>query len=399
MKRSVYLLILILGVLASCSGSDSDSVNKPLEFDVPYVIKIETASTISWDSKQPCKIEYIENGKSRHFSGGIKCRGGVSSKYEKHSFTVEFSANVSLAGLPADDDWILNASYIDKTFQRHKLSYDLYRKMDTKNRAAKCEYASVYVNGKFEGLYIVMEKVNGSYLGLDPNDEGALLFKDPLIFFEDKLDGVQDTTNYYQQKFPKIDEHDASGYMERLNEIIFKEDDALFNELIPKWFDLDNVVDWHLILLLTNNDDGLFKNFYLYEYSDTLAFRFAIWDYDHSFGRDGDGELNNIERPIVPEKVRLIQRLMESNEIDYKERLKARWTELRSNGTFTIASLTSMVNKNDHMLRPYLEKNTKRWPMKSKWYPDNNGYEQEIEIMKDYIEKRIPQLDLYFNKL
>lgn len=53
----------------------------------------------------------------------------MSGKYCKHSYTIELTGNFRPANLPADDDWTLNASYIDKIFMRHKLSYGLFRQM------------------------------------------------------------------------------------------------------------------------------------------------------------------------------------------------------------------------------------------------------------------------------
>ena len=64
--------------------------------------------------------------------GNIKCRGGISSKYNKHSFSLELEKKYSLAKLPIDDDWIINANYIDKTFMRHKICYDIFKEMNSK---------------------------------------------------------------------------------------------------------------------------------------------------------------------------------------------------------------------------------------------------------------------------
>ncbi len=49
------------------------------------------------------------------------------------------------------------------------------------------------------------------------------------------------------------------------------------------------------MLLLSNNGDGVMKNFLLYKIDSNTPFRIALWDYDHSFGRDGDNELNLME--------------------------------------------------------------------------------------------------------
>ncbi|MEO0735011.1 MAG: DUF2911 domain-containing protein, partial [Bacteroidota bacterium] len=57
----------------------------------------------------------------------LKRRGGMSFVYDKHSYTLHLDRKIPLDFLPLDRDWVLNASYIDKTFVRHKVSYDLFR--------------------------------------------------------------------------------------------------------------------------------------------------------------------------------------------------------------------------------------------------------------------------------
>ena len=46
----------------------------------------------------------------------------------------------------------------------------------------------------------------------------------------------------------------------------------------------------HLLLYLSNGGDGITKNFYIYKMDEETPFRIALWDCDHSFGRDGDNE-------------------------------------------------------------------------------------------------------------
>jgi len=79
----------------------------------------------------------------------IKARGNSSEGFPKHNFTVEPSKKHRLAGLKSDDDWILNVSYLDKSFIRHKLSFDLFRQFDSTNIAPQCKYVEVYRNFRY----------------------------------------------------------------------------------------------------------------------------------------------------------------------------------------------------------------------------------------------------------
>ena len=185
MKTAYILIVPLIIVTLSCRNEKLPSLN------------IKKNDGFGWNKKEPCTVIYSN---SDTLSGAIKCRGGMSSKYYKHSFSLELDNKYSFANLPHDDDWILNANYIDKTFMRHKISYDLFSEMNSKNIASKSNYINVYINDQYEGLYVLMEEINGGMVDLNKHDTLAMLFKDPPIFREKRLSYVQDSLNYYQQK-------------------------------------------------------------------------------------------------------------------------------------------------------------------------------------------------------
>jgi len=84
--------------------------------------------------------------------------------------------------LATDDDWILNASYIDKTFMRHKLSYDLFREMSENNKAPVSSYIQLFDNDEYQGIYLLMQEMTASSLEMNKGDSEAALFKDTYIF-------------------------------------------------------------------------------------------------------------------------------------------------------------------------------------------------------------------------
>lgn len=389
MKQSAIFFLIISLLLISCKE----------EKQALPTINVVPHQKISWEEKLPCTIEYSDRNETVALPGEIKFRGGMSSRYHKHSFSLELDKKFSMAGLPRDDDWILNADYIDKTLMRHNISYDLFREMHDENVAAQSAYLHLSVDSVYEGLYLVMEELNGGMIGLDKKDTMAMLFKDPPIFFREKLSAVQDSTNYYQQKFPKIEKRDRSSYLTQFRNFMFDSSDEVFATEISNWVDIRNVVDWHIMLLFSNNDDGVSKNFYLYKLNANTPFRFAIWDYDHSYGRDADNERNMMERPVNIDRAVLLTRLMAIPETDYIPRLKKRWFELRRQGVISIEHFEEQIQKNDAIIRDEVERNFDRWPVDEDWYYDANTYSEELDLMREFVELRIPQLDRYFQDL
>lgn len=389
--------LFLIGLAVACFGCTNSSV-EPLETPVEKTtppLRIH-GKQIEWNKKNECSFE--QGGQT--FLGKAKFRGGSSSKYAKHSFTIDLKEKRSFCGLPKSKHWILNASYIDKTFQRHKISYDLFRAMNPKNKASKCGYLPVFHEDSYEGLYVVMEKVEASWLGWKSKTHpDAALFKDPLLFFEEYMPNVQDSTNYYGQKFPKQKKRDYTTQMDALRDFLFHASDAEFESKIGSYFDLNNIIEWQLLLMFTNNHDGLYKNFYIFRENQEAPFQIIPWDYDHSFGRDCDYGLNLIDRPLGWEKMILFKRLMATKNLNYPQRLKKRYFELRNNGIFSEKYVRRLISENDALIQPFIEKNAKRWPMDATWYSDANDYDQEIQIMFKFLPLRIQQLDQYFKTL
>lgn len=361
-------------------------------------IDIKTDTTINFEKSVKTIIKINENS-DLCYEGKIRCRGGYSSKFYKHSYRLELDNKYELCGMPTEDDWILNANYIDKTFMRHKISYDLFNLMGENNLAPDSRYAKIYVNDEYKGLYVVMQFVGAKFVGIDKTDDSAFLFKDPPVFYKPGSYNPVDPADPFQQKYPKLKENCMTDVALDLQNFIYNSPDSVFIKNVGRIFDLENIADWHILLLLTNNADGIMKNFYLYRRNSDDLIKIAIWDYDHSFGRDGDNEYNMLKYKIDCNKNMLIKRLMVLDEIGYKRILIDAWAKHRESGTITYYNILKMIFVNHMTIDEELKSNFTRWPVSSQDYFDDNNYFQEINIILQYLKIRIPELDLYFKKL
>ena len=324
-------------------------------------------------------------------------RGGISAGYPKHSLALKLDERYPLCGLPADKDWILNANYIDKTFMRHKLCYDLFRLMDEEvNRAPLCAYATLTVDGHGQGLYVVMQKMDASTLGIDKGDSTSVIFKEPPVMYDERI-VPQDPDNYYQQTFPKKRKDDRTAQAEAIVAFLQDSPDEVFRAEVGQWFDLKNIADWQLLLLLSNNADGLRKNFFLYKVGDATPYRVAPWDYDHSFGRDGDNEPNMLRDTVDCNRAVLLRRLWQWPE--YRSQVARRWQQLRTEGLFTEATLNRMIADNAAQIEAAVKANELLWPVDNDIYYDANHFDAELDIMREFIGRNIERLDTLFNRI
>ena len=187
------------------------------------------------------------------------------------------------------------------------------------------------------------------------------------------------------------------NYIENVRKSFVGNSDIDFREQIGSVFDLDNIVDWHILLLLTNNNDGILKNFYLYKADSNTPIRIAPWDYDHSIGRDGDGELNLIRKELDIPRSMLFRRLIEWPA--YTAKLKARWLELKDQKLLRKEDVVDKIYDQKKLVDSLVDKNFERWPVDSEFYFDDNDFLQEINVIEEYFDLRYPQLDVYFDSL
>ncbi len=139
------------------------------------IIKINTnGQAIPDDPKIAAAFSIIDNGAgSLNYSNdsvfaymgniGIELRGSSSGAAPKPTYgfetwdTANNEIDTSLLGMPAESDWILSASYYDKTLMRNVLSYELFNRMG--HYAARTRYCELFINGQYLGVYILMEKI------------------------------------------------------------------------------------------------------------------------------------------------------------------------------------------------------------------------------------------------
>lgn len=325
------------------------------------------------------------------YKGKVKKIGGFSKKFPKRSFIIHLDSPISIAQLPARNDWILNASYIDKTFIRHRFSFDLFRSMSPRNLAPRCRYIEVGINGDYEGLFVLMEFINIEYLNAFHNASSALLCIDCPVFRNDFV--LNDTINYSLDLTGGLSGPKDRALLKEFFNFIKSSSDDDFEAKLNKWIDLEEFIDWHLLLLLTNNSDGILKNFGLYKVDSLSPFRIALWDYDHSFGRDGDYEINMLERNVDIKRSILFKRLMEHPSLNYISLIVNRYKELRTIGEWKTDLLINKVDLLTEELNEGLAHNFDKWPLNGPWYHDENEFNQEIDILKSFIQLNVQRLD------
>ena len=99
------------------------------------------------------------------FSGTayIEWQGWSAPGFPKKNFDFDIAdslgnkIDVPLLGMPAENDWVLKAEYLDRTLIKNHLVFDLFQKMG--RYAPRTRFCEVVLDGEYLGIYTLQEKV------------------------------------------------------------------------------------------------------------------------------------------------------------------------------------------------------------------------------------------------
>ena len=372
------------------------------ESNLPLVF-LQTTQQIVANLKVPCEVRTLlprgaKAGDPSPLTGQIRLHGASSLSYPKKSFGLTLDMPERWLGMPADTHWVLNAATVDRSLMRHKLAYDLFRSLSANGErrfAAASRFVEADLNGSYLGVYLLMERVDRTLLELGRLDSNApiqaCIYKavdHPANFGRPDHEG-------FEQRLPDPALREYWGPLDELNRFTSGAPEGEFFDPqtgIGSRLDLDCAVDFHLLVLLTSNMDGIDKNFMLARRAPTAAapkprFFFVPWDYDATFGR-------NWEASRVPPTEwlsnHLFNRLLSQRE--YRQKFAARWRQLRAR-EFSLANLGRLIDDNARALGAAPQRNAARWEKLAGGYPDRLTFEDDLRQMKEWLAARTQWLD------
>ncbi len=279
----------------------------------------------------------------------FKYRGASSSNYPKRSYAIKLrdengnSVDRKLLGYRSDNNWILDAMYIDLACMRNRVATDLWNAFECKPYYADREkkvrtgtrgkFVEVILNGQWWGLYCMTEKMDRKQLKLKKfvpaaqsttgeNEVHGVLYKSNQWSYEVFMGHESNDDNDYKQViYPhkKVSDYKNILGQETWCEYEFKypdyEDEAvewrplhdaanmvatsfiLNIDSVKSRFDYPMLRDYYLFIDLLLATDNHGKNLFWYAYDtqgpegDKLSL--APWDLDGTFGQDWDGVITN----------------------------------------------------------------------------------------------------------
>ena len=337
----------------------------------------------------------------------IKIRGsgrGWNELAPKKGYRLELSDPKSLLGMREDDDWLLMAMYSDFPRMRIKLAFDLWRTLQTSNPTAilpRSEYVIVFINGDFQGLYLLVERNDRRLFGL--NDEQNNI-KSSLIF---QAKGTINFKIYQKEKWEQDWPNEYEGIYimdEILPELISfvaqSSDEDFFNsssDNIYSKFEKVSLIDFYIFNFFILHKDFWDCNYFIVRNTNPSKFFLIPWDFDKCFGQFAWNTFDSNFNPEnnIKESNKLYDRLIGNNL--FMEDVKIRWFELRQT-IWSEESILDMLTEIYEEIENILDIETEKWnpgDLKEEW---KNDVDLSVERLFEWISERLDFCDSYFNE-
>ena len=365
---------------------------------------------------------------------GIEIRGQSSTSFPQKQFGLETRSplgvpvNVSILGMPSENDWILYAPYDDKSLMRNVLAYNLARNMG--RWASRCVFCELVINGIYQGVYVFQEKikvdvnrVNVTKLlpadTLGVNVTGGYIInidKDPASWYSvvppNNSTGGQkirftcnspDTVDIMKKQRAYIKSY-VDSFETALNGVNFM--DPLIG--YRKYASVTSFVDYFIVNELSRNVDGYRLSTYLHKDRITSGGQLKIgpvWDYNLAFNNANycNGNLTTgwayRFNPVCSGDTWQVPFWWDKLVTDscFKNKLYCKYTQMRNSYLDTVNFFkeiddnAALVNSaKDRQYKRYSILGTYVWPNPA---PYAKTYAEENRNMKNWIIARLAWLD------
>ena len=431
------------GYLLNWSITFSNNPGTPFPFsnsNLPLILISTNGQEIPDEPKIAADFTVIDNGYggTNHLTDvpaytgtiGIEIRGSSSQMFPKKNYGFETwdaqynSIDTSLLGMPAESDWILNASFTDKTLMRNTLGYQTW--MNLGHYATRYRYVEVFINNRYKGVYIFSEKikrdkdrvniakltntmntgdkVTGGYIfKIDRGEGWTSRFPAPAnpslnIYFQyeyPKLEDITDPQKQYIQAY-------VDTFEVMLNSPVFADPEIGWRKYAIE----ETFVDYFLENEFSKNVDGLRLSTFIQKERNSMGGKLRmgpVWDFDLAWHNANycEGDLYtgwSYQFPCTDDWFQVPfwwERLLQDTV--YANNISCRWSNLRST-YLSQSNIFAYIDSTAAMLQQAQQRNFEAWPIIGIYvwpnpWPYPTSYAGEIASLKNWITHRLAWLD------
>ena len=369
------------------------------------------------------------NGYSGQIS--IEVRGESSAWFSpKKSYSLETQTdsgtnnNISLLGLPVENDWVLYAPYLDKSLIRNVLSYRLFAEMG--NYAPRTRFVEVVLNNDYKGVYILTEKIKRDKNRVDmakllPEDISGDELTGGYLLRIDKLTGMSPEQywvspvdppyagyepviySYFDPKYTELNETQKFYIKDYLLDFEMAIVNRYFKDPgtgYRSYLDIPSFVDLMILNEFTKDVDAFRLSHYFYKQKDSDGGKLVTgppWDYNLTFGNsDFTGDIHQTYNWIYtyPMTIYWWARVMEDSW--FRNQVRCRWDELYQT-VLSSEHLQGIIDSTLMVMGEGIPRNFQRWPILDSYvwgnYYVGQTYSDEEWYLRNWIDDRLEWMD------
>lgn len=223
----------------------------------------------------------------------IKGRGNSTWNMPKKPLRLKFPSKTSICGFAPAKSYVLLANYVDPTLMRNAVALWLARRLGVPyaNHAMPCH---VYINGNYQGAYLLTEKVGINSASVDIDKQTGMLFElsveyDEPYKFRSEINKLPVMVKGSDFELTDPDNPYGATPEERLEKwkADFNRAERLAeNGRAAEAFDVESAVNYMLLFdIIGNNEIGFPRSFFIHKNAlgDTELYRLGpAWDFDVS---------------------------------------------------------------------------------------------------------------------
>ena len=399
--------------------------------NLPIILIDTNGRTIQNDYRIPVEmvIKINPNGRTTQtsetdFAGrvNIEIRGSSSANFDKKSYGFETqdssgaNLNVSLLGLPKENDWILYGPYSDKSLLRNAITFLLARAMG--QYASRLRFCELLLNGEYMGLYVLMEKIKRdknrvAIKELEPMDITGDELTGGYIIKVDKEEGyyrgwtslASGSSIFFQYVYPAPDiivpeqESYIQNFLADFEQSLLSWNFANPERGYSHYIDVNSFIDALIINELSKDIDGYRFSTFMYKDRNRPLTMGPIWDYNLGYGNvdyGGEGAMNTDGwiYNTGGKRIWWWDRMM--RDPLFRTNLGTRWRDLRR-GPLQTETIYATIDSLLDITEEARIRNFQRWPILGVYVWPNyfvgETYEEEIEFLKNWISDRLLWMD------
>lgn len=375
---------------------------------------------ISAEPKVDCTIAIRIAGAATYTGhAGVEKRGRSSLNFPKSNYAVELREDdgmtnrpADLFGFGADEDWILDGSWADRSFLRNSLASELFQAFSADWYAPQAAYCTLELNGEAQGVYRLVERIKQGDARVNlEKDTGAghsfVIRQDEAgtLRLEVGLEGRWDPV--YPKEPTPLQQEGMQAWLDDLGRALDRRSDG--NDGVYGMLDQLNVVDWVLLQEFAKNIDAYKLSIHLSKDENGLG-HLVPWDFDLSFGQpevtSGSEDLRRGDEPSgwIVERTDFLRDL--AGVPGFAAALSARWAVLRS-GPLATPTVQAQLAAHAAVVTPLAGDNFAKWPLDEVRFEQVYGpyhlyevdsYADEVSHVRSWVDARLEWMDAHIDE-